>query len=233
MTGQRRPQGSGRDIRVLRGDSMRVLPRLPAGIADLVLTDPPYGIGYESTLGATVANDDAPFVWWLREAWRITKPTGALLCFCRWDVQEAFRWAAELAGWQLKSQVIWHKPQGGMGDLKRQFSPNHEVIWFATRSKAFAFPNGRPGSVITVNPPHWKHRTHPTEKPVDLLRQLITATTRPGDVIVDPFAGTGATAVACKVEGRSCVTVEMEAKYCSIARRRVRLAGRSPASPPS
>ncbi len=231
MTGQKGSQGRGPKIRVIRGDSMRVLPRLPEGIADLVLTDPPYGIGYESTLGVRVANDDAPFVWWLREAWRITKPSGALMCFCRWDVQEAFRWAATLAGWRVRSQVIWHKPQGGMGDLKRQFSPNHEVIWFATKSSAFSFLHGRPGSVITVNPPHWKHRTHPTEKPVDLLRQLIVATTTSSALILDPFAGTGATAVACKVEGRSCVTIELEAKYCHISRRRIRLAPRSPTTP--
>ena len=203
------------------GDCMQILPKLAPESAQLVLADPPYGIAYESTKGVRIANDDNPFIWWMREAFRVVADRGAMLCFCRWDVQEVFRVAAQSAGFTLKSQVVWDKDWPGMGDTTATFSPVHEVIWFATKGR-FKFPGGRPRSVIRGRRPASQHRTHPTEKPVELLEQLITATTRPGDLIVDPFAGTGSSGVAAKRTGRSWTGIELHPEYVEIARSRIR-----------
>ena len=208
------------------GDCMQILPKLKPESARLVLTDPPYGIAYESTKGVRIANDDNPFIWWMREAFRVVAPGGSMLCFCRWDVQEVFRVAVQAAGFTLKSQVVWDKDWPGMGDTGATFSPIHEVIWFAVKGR-FKFPAGRPRSVIRVRRPASQHRTHPTEKPVELLEQLITATTRPGDQIVDPFAGTGSSGVAAKRTGRSWTGIELHPEYVEIARSRIRRANRS------
>lgn len=213
--------------RIINGDCLRWLPRLASESANLVLSDPPYGIGYESWTGESVINDDGPFIWWLREAWRITTSPGAIACFCRWDVQEVWRSAIESAGFTIRGQVIWNKILHTCGDTRATFAPMHEVIWFATKGR-FAFPGNRPKSILTHRRRLGVHvdptRTHPTEKPVALMRELIEHLTRPGDMVVDPFCGTGATIVAAKECGRSAIGVELERHYALIARSRVRAA---------
>lgn len=221
------PDRSPLPARIVAGDCMIVLPRLAAESVELVLTDPPYGIAYETTrpdqtdaANKAIANDDAPFIWWLREAFRITRDSGGLLCFTRWDVQDAFKLAIESAGWRVRSQVVWHKPGGGLGDCKAQFMPTHELLWWATKGR-FAFPSGRPPSVLTCPTVPWRGRDHPTQKPVALLRQLIESTSRPGDTVLDPFAGSGSTGVAAVEAGRRFLGIELDGQHVASARRRI------------
>ena len=116
-----------------QGDCLQEMKRLKTESVDAVITDPPYGIAYANQAGKRVLNDERPFIWWLYDAYRIAATGGALVCFCRWDVQEAFRWAIEIAGFKVKSQVIWDREVHGMGDTKSAFGPRHDVIWFATK----------------------------------------------------------------------------------------------------
>ncbi|MEO0511815.1 MAG: DNA methyltransferase [Planctomycetota bacterium] len=211
---------AGSRVQLVHGDSLKELPTLADGQAKLVLTDPPYGIGYRDHAGRDVANDDRPFIWWLAEAYRVTASRGALFCFCRWDVQEIFRLAIEAAGYTVRSQVVWVKRGGGQGDTRTQASPSHEVAWLATKGK-FRFPGKRLDSVLEARPPHANVRTHPTEKPVPLLRTILESTTVPGDLVVDPFAGTGSSAVAAARTHRRFWGCELEEHYVSVARMRV------------
>ena len=179
---------------------------------DAIITDPPYGINYVSPTGARIQNDAAPFIWFLYDAFRVLKPgssgRGTLVCFTRWDVQQVFIDAIRLAGFVVKSEVIWDKMQHGMGDLKSQFAPSHENIIFAVKGK-FSFPGHRPKDLIT-------HR-----KPVPLLADLITAVTKPGDLILDPFAGSGSTLVAAKKTGRRFTGIELDNVHYVNAQRRI------------
>jgi len=88
-------------ITIYADDALSVLRVLPANSVNAVITDPPYGIRYRTKRGERIANDDRPFIWWLHDAYRLTRAGGALICFCRWDVQEAFRFAIGLAGYRL------------------------------------------------------------------------------------------------------------------------------------
>lgn len=185
----------------------------------LICTDPPYGIGYTRN-GVTIANDERPYIWWLAEAYRVAAPDSALICFTRWDVQEAFRMAIECAGFSVKSQLVWDKQTYGMGDCKGQFSPTHEVMWFATKGK-FAFPGPRPESVVRDTRPHNTRRFHPTEKPVGLLRSLVVSCTKPGDTVLDPFAGSGSCGVACVRSNRRFIGIELDGRYANRARQRI------------
>jgi len=203
---------------------MRALRFIRSESVQLVCTDPPYGVGYVSTTGESILNDERPYIWWLAEAFRITKPGGALICFTRWDVQETFRMAIECAGFSVRSQLVWDKQTYGMGDCKAQFAPNHEVMWFATkdqRGAKFAFPGPRPGSIVTETRPHNTHRCHPTEKPVGLLSSLVRSTTSRGDLVVDPFAGSGSCGVACVREQRKFIGIELDGRYAGKARQRI------------
>ncbi len=204
--------------RLDHGDCFDVLRRLPDESVDAVVTDPPYGIAYRSKKNRPIANDDKPFIWWLRDAWRITREGGALICFCRWDVQEAFKFAIEIAGYRIRSQGVWDRVAHGMGDTAAQLAPQHDVLWFATRGR-FKFPNGRPRSVFRAMRPNGRTSVHPTEKPVELMRALVKAVTPVGGLVLDPFAGSGSTGVAALEEGCRFHGIELDAGHAERARK--------------
>lgn len=210
---------------VIHGDSLTVLRRMEPESVDAIVTDPPYGINYESQTGARVLNDKAPFIWFLYDAFRVLKPgssgRGTLVCFTRWDVQQVFIDAMKLAGFIVKSEVIWDKVAHGMGDTKAAFAPAHENIIFAIKDKKFSFPGHRPKDLITFQKLGSSQMVHPTEKPVGLMANLITAVTKPGDLILDPFAGSGSTLVAAKKTGRRFIGIELDDAHHETARRRI------------
>lgn len=209
------------------GDCLEVMRGMPAESVDAIITDPPYGIDYQSAWRSDkskwkpkIANDKQPFIWWLHDAYRLVKEGGILLCFCRWDVQEAFKLAIEWAGFTLKSQVIWDRGNHGMGDLKASFAPQHDVVWFAVKG-AFRFPDKRPSTIIKSMRLSGEQLLHPNEKPVDLMEQLIRATTKVGDAVLDPFSGSGSTLAAADGLNRNAIGIELDPKYCNIIRERM------------
>jgi site-specific DNA-methyltransferase (adenine-specific) len=212
---------------IINGDCLDVLKTLPDNSVDSVVTDPPYGISYQSAWRtdtakrkAKIAGDDNPFIWFLYDAFRVTRDGGGLICFCEWRHQEAFRMAISCAGYVIKSQVIWDRDWHGMGDLTSSFAPQHDVIWFAVKGK-FTFPSGRPKSVLRYRRPSAEELVHPTEKPVDLMRDLVKHVTPPNGTVLDPFAGSGSTGKACALEGFGFIGIEREADYCAIAEARI------------
>lgn len=206
-------------VNLYNADCLDVLRKLESGSVDAVVTDPPYGISYVNTKGKGVLNDERPFIWWLFDAFRITKEGGCLICFCRWDVQEAFRFAIETAGYRLKSQVIWDRKVGGMGDLKAGFSPMHDVIWFGVKGR-FEFPAKRPNSVVSVQR-LMSNQVHPTQKPVELMRHLVDSVVPAGGTVVDPFMGSGSTGIACSEGGYNFIGIEADAGHFETASSRI------------
>lgn len=209
------------------GDCLTIMRSMPDEYVEAIITDPPYGIDYQSARRTDkskwhpkIDNDGKPFIWWLYDAYRVTKDGGVLICFCRWDTQEIFKQAIEIAGYEIKSQVIWDRDVHGMGDLKSSFAPRHDIIWFAVKGK-FEFPDKRPSSVIKCQRLEGLTMIHPNEKPVDLMRCLIGFVTKKGDTILDPFAGSGSTLVAAIQDERKCVGIEINPKYCQIIRERI------------
>lgn len=202
---------------IFYGDCLEVMSFFEAEAFDAIITDPPYGIDFQSNRRVAsaklerIANDDAPYLEWLPDAYRLTKTGGCLFCFCRWDVQEVFRTAIEEVGYTVRSQVVWDKKHHGMGDLEQQFSPMHEVAWFATKGK-YKFPGKRPNSVISVMRPNTNY-IHPTEKPFELMRTIIEAIVPPGGTIFDPFSGSGSTVVAATTTGRCGAGAEIHEPY--------------------
>lgn len=210
---------------IIQGDSLTLLRQFDDACVDAIITDPPYGIRYQSNFGKHrryngISNDKLPFIWWLYDGYRVLKDGGCLLCFSRWDVQQVFTQAMQIAGFIVKSSIVWDKTVGGMGDLKAQFAPSYETIIFAIKGK-YAFPGGRPNDVLRQLKVNSCHMIHPNQKPVELMEQLIEATTRPTDLILDPFAGCGSTLVAAKNKGRRYIGIELESDYCEIARKRL------------
>jgi site-specific DNA-methyltransferase (adenine-specific) len=203
---------------------------------DAIITDPPYGINYQShqrkasNRMAKIQNDKTPFIWWLYDAYRVLKDgdggsSGVLICFTRWDVQQTFIDAMHLAGFSVKSEVVWYKMAHGAGDCKAQFAPSHENILFAVKGK-FQFPAKRPNDVLSVRKVSSDKLVHPNEKPVELLESLILSVTQPGSIVLDPFAGSGPTLIAAEQTGRDFIGIEIESQHCGTIRERFIKAGK-------
>ena len=195
---------------IIHGDSLTVLRQMEPESVDAIITDPPYGINYVSQTGASIKNDKSPFIWFLYDAFRVLKSGesghGGLICFTRWDVEQTFIDAMKIAGFNVKSEVIWDKVYHGMGDTKAAFAPSHENIVFAVKGK-YSFPGSRPKDLVTFPKINSSKMVHPTEKPVGL--------------ILDPFAGSGSTLVAAKKTGRRFIGIELDDEYFSTAQRRI------------
>jgi DNA modification methylase len=205
---------------------MAVLPTLEDESFDAVITDPPYGISFQSGQRVRldkfekIANDDQPFVWWLRDAARVLKPGGCLLCFCRWDVAEAFRLAIGWSGLTGQTQLVWDRMTHGMGDLNGKPSPQHDTIWFAAKGK-YALPGGRPTSVVRHMRLNGAKLRHPNEKPVGLMRELVRDYVPAGGSVLDPFGGSGSTGAGCLLEGMVPTLIEMDEGHHKTATNRL------------
>lgn len=209
-----------REWTVDTGDCTRLMHDIEPGSIDAVVTDPPYGIRYHRP-GKSIANDRAPYVWWLDLASRALKRSAPLLCFCRWDVAHPWRSAIEWAGFRIRSCAVWDREVHSQGDTRRAFAPSHELCWLATKG-AWTLPGKRPRDVFRVRRVWHKRALHPTQKPDELMRSLVVSVTRPGDLVLDPFCGSGSTGEACVRTGRRFWGMEIDAGHAATAEARLR-----------
>lgn len=195
---------------------------------DLIVTDPPYGQEFKSgrsDLWGPIKGDDdaAGSVERLRHCLKGLRRSRHIYIFGnRFDFS-----TLNLCGF---AEIIWDKETIGLGDLSLPWGPQHERITFAVHefSKANRAKGSgnlaarlRKGSVIRgLRPVSGRVCHHPTEKPVDVLRQLIESSSVMGETVYDPFCGSGSTLIAAALEGRSAVGVEFEERYCEIAAKR-------------
>jgi site-specific DNA-methyltransferase (adenine-specific) len=224
-----RPYYDEDGVTIYHGDCRDVAAVLPEAHVDLIVTDPPYGVEWKSGL-RNVAFDGIRFDDGTLSIPQVIDDTLRVLRNCRHAyIFGRFDWA----GTRLRQTVelIWDKGQIGPGDLTLPWGPAHEVITFGVfvQSEKNTRDNYgrlsarlRRGSVISV--PRYNATgvdSHPTEKPVNLLRQLIESSSLFGETVFDPFAGVGSTLEAARLEGRLAIGIEIEERYCEIAAKRL------------
>ena len=223
---------------LLHGDALEVMSgSVQDGIADLILTDPPFssgtrreaskGLRKSMTRGKSktewFGSDSLTtegFLFLMRSCalqWhRILKPGGHVLCFIDWRMMAHLADAIESADLRKAGVVVWDKTYFGMGSC---FRNQHEMILHFTKDKGLAPQRRDVGNVIQAKP--IRGGVHPTEKPVELLERLISVTCPEGGVIVDPFAGVCTTGEAAMRTGRASICIEREQGYLDIARSRL------------
>jgi site-specific DNA-methyltransferase (adenine-specific) len=217
------------DIRLIHGDCLSLLPAVGDESAALVIADPPYGIGYHSNHykgknpHAPVANDwnFQPSVFF-QECYRVLRDGGALYLFCRWDVQPLWLPILNGCGLKVKNVIAWVKDNWSAGDLDGNFGNQYETIIFATKGRHQR--RGRRWSNVWEFPrvPHTK-MVHPTQKPVPLLERAVLASSDPGDLVLDPYAGSGSTGRACQNTGRHGWLCDVDPKMVRVAAKRLGL----------
>lgn len=201
----------------VHGDCLEELAALPPKTVRLLITDPPYGMAFQSNRrtasakAAAIEGDDTPekalelFSAMLEALKPALMDECHLLVFCTWRYEPLFRTLLEQSNFDVDASVIWVKDNHTSGDLDG-FAPKHERILHARRGSLPVGP--RVEDVLEVG--RENATTHPTEKPVALLRTLIECTTTPGELIVDPFAGTASAVVAARRSGRRVFAVELD-----------------------
>lgn len=221
-------------VTVYHGDCRDVLPYLEA--ADVLVADPPYGVNWQSGRGSheKIIGDDGSLTVesWLPLALRAIRRGRHAYIFglSERDVPAD----APMCGF---TDIVWDKGIIGPGDLSSPWGPMHERILFgvqeiskANRAKNYGVGAARlrKGSVIRIQRRQsGQTLLHPTEKPVDLIRILIESSSTFGEVVLDPFMGSGSTLEAAVLEGRRAIGIELEERYCAAAVDRLKALGKS------
>lgn len=218
-----KPYYADAHVTIYNADSTELLPHLTA--ADLIVADVPYSFGLNSTdAGASwgdLMNAALVYANWLREFRRLTHSRhGAAWVFNSWRSQPVLCRAAYEARWPITSMLIWDKGRLGTGSLRGLRSRYEQCALFI--NEGFALRNRRLSDIWTEFLPHRKPTGHKSEKPVTLIERLIQESG--GEVILDPFLGSGTTALAAKRLGKHCIGIEIEEQWCEKAVQRLRAA---------
>jgi len=185
-------------------------------IADLVNTDPPYGVNYQSNMRTksekfdVIKNDDkildiTPMIDKFSKGW--------VFIWTTWKVIDKWLDNTKSFGFPT-NMVVWHKGGGGIGDLKKTFSTDYEMALVFNRGAELC--GKRIGSVWKLQKDKAIKYKHPTQKPVELSVEAIDKTTNPKSIVMDLFLGSGSTLIACEKMDRICYGMELDPKYCDV-----------------
>ena len=205
--------------RVMCGDSIDyedVHKLMNNKIADLVNTDPPYGVNYQSNMRTksekfdVIKNDDkildiTPMIDKFSKGW--------VFIWTTWKVIDKWLDNTKSFGFPT-NMVVWHKGGGGIGDLKKTFSTDYEMALVFNRGAELC--GKRIGSVWSLQKDKAIKYKHPTQKPVELSVEAIDKTTNPKSIVMDLFLGSGSTLIACEKMDRLCYGMELDPKYCDV-----------------
>jgi DNA modification methylase len=205
--------------RIMCGDSVNyedVYKLMNNKIADLVNTDPPYGVNYQSNMRTKsekfniIKNDDVilnitPTIDKFSKGW--------VFIWTTWKVIDKWLDNTKSFGFPT-NMVVWHKGGGGIGDLKKTFSTDYEMALVFNRGAELC--GKRIGSVWKLKKDKSTEYKHPTQKPVELSVEAIDKTTNPKSIVMDLFLGSGSTLIACEKIDRKCYGMELDPKYCDV-----------------
>lgn len=209
--------------RITCADCMDILKQLPDKCVDLVLTDPPYGMGFVSNYRQNkydkIQNDDN-LDWldgWCKQINRVKKDDAHLYVFCSWHNVDIFKATIDKY-FPVKNMLIWVKNNTGMGDLVNDYAPQYEICLYCNPSNKPL--NGRRDSNI-LKYARTQNSLHPTEKPVDLFSFLVSKSSNENDLVLDCFSGSGTTAVACHNLHRRFICIEKDPEYAKASQERL------------
>lgn len=258
--------------RIINGDSIIEMRKLPENSIDLIFADPPYWMRtnggslkrVEGTEFKGVYEDWDKFTNlenykeftknWLIEAKRILKPNGSIWVICGMQCIFTVGSIMQDIGLWLINDVIWHKSNPTPNFMGTRLNNSHETLIWATKSKkskyTFNYKTAKELNRDTVNEKDfekgkrkqmgsiWKlpvssgnerlkdsegNKLHSTQKPEKLLYKIIAISSKVGDIVLDPFAGTMTTGAVAKRMGRNYLMIEKELKYCQYGEKRIEL----------
>lgn len=208
--------------KIHHADCLEFMKGLPDKCIDLVLTDPPYGMDFQSShriVQHKKIENDSNLNWineWFDLLARKVKPDAMLYIFCSFHNIDIFKQSCE-EYFPVKNILIWQKNNTGMGDLFGDYAPQYEMILYCNPSGKHL--TGRRDSNI-LSFPRTQNELHPTQKPVDLIKYLASKSLDKG-ICLDSFSGSGTTALACHDLGLDFICIEKDADYYAASVKRL------------
>ena len=195
---------------------------------DLLLTDPPYGVSYQGgtkdalTIENDALDDEAMIAFLdtsLRNTDRVLRPGGAVYIWHADSNGRLFRQACHGVGWPVRQCLIWVKNALVLG--RQDYQWQHEPCLYGWKpGAAHQWHGGRKQTTVLEFDRPQRNGEHPTMKPVALFERLITNSAKPGEIVLDPFGGSGTTAIAAERTGRSARLLELDPRYADVIRKR-------------
>jgi site-specific DNA-methyltransferase (adenine-specific) len=231
------------------GDCVQFLSHMASEIFDLVVADPPYNIGVDYGGGPKADRRSDYDLWchnWIQECYRVLKPSGSIWIISGQEYAAYVDLAMQRCGFTIRNRITWHETfgvycHGKFGRCsrpifygtksKRSFTFNREAVLVpSARQTKYRDRRARPGGKIMGDV--WQINRVcgtfservpgvPTQLPVELVSRILSVSSNPGDLVLDPFAGSGTTLVCASRLGRSSVGIELNPEYAEIASRRV------------
>lgn len=240
--GQARRSGDGQCNRLYLGGHFGMV---KDGSVDMVATDPPYNISRDRVVHfatedrGSMSNNFGDWDWtpeeeylervqsWSHEFFRVLREGGSAYVFAAEHSVSFFRAALISAGFRFKNTLVWTRPNPKPKPDKTSYVTACDYILFAVKGEGHTFhytAHNKMLSLITMPACQGKERSmwgHPTQKPVKLIEALIKVSSNPGEILLDPFAGSGTLGEACQKTGRLFIMVEREPKYIRMIEARI------------
>lgn len=231
--------------RVHQGEALRLLQAIPDESVDAVVADSPYSSGgftrgdRNRDAATKYVDDDSPFAklsftgdnrdgrswayWsalWLSECLRVLKSGGYAMTFCDWRQLPLATDAFQAGGFVWRGVIAWDKGDGARAPHTGYFRHQCEYVVWGTKGALAPATHGGPWSGCQRFTVKQDDKHHLTGKPTELMRALVKCVP-PGALVLDPFAGSGTTGVACALEGRRFLGFELEARNVAKANERI------------
>ena len=206
---------------IISGDCIQIMKTIPNNSIDLIITDPPYGdnVAYGWS-NKTIKNNENPLINCsaLIECYRILRKNKSLYIFTNWKHYPFLtEFIIRYTKFKIRHLIVWRKHNFGLGwAFRNQF----ELILVLEKGK----PKYNLNDFSDVqNASHINHNdsTHPHEKPIDLITKMINHSSKDGDLILDPFCGSGSVCVASENMKRKWIGIELDEKYVEMAKERL------------
>lgn len=233
-----------KEIDLRCGNAAELLKTLETESIDLIVADPPYNLGKDYGNNRDLKGFEEYILFtreWLSEAKRVLKPEGSIYVFMG---VRFISYLYDIMDRDLKlffnSWIVWHYTQG-MGKTKG-FSPRHDDILVFNKGKNFTFNlddirvpqkfyrernnmrGANPGDVWQFSHVHYSNpnrQNHPTQKPEGIIERIVLASSNKGDIVLDPFSGSGTTLRVCQQLGRKAIGFELNPEYVAMTEQRL------------
>lgn len=206
---------------IIQGDCIEIMKNLPKNSVDLIVTDPPYGdnIGYGWN-DKKIKNNENPLVNCLAlvECYRVLKKNRSLYCFTNWKHYPFLtEFILRYTKFNIRHLIVWKKHNFGLGWA---FRHQYELILVLEKGKPkYNLTNF--SDVQTATHINHDKTNHPHQKPLDLLEKIIEHSSKEGDLILDPFCGSGSTCIASKHLDRKFTGIELDERFVKMAKDKI------------
>jgi adenine-specific DNA-methyltransferase len=200
------------------GDCIPLMQSIPDNSIDLILTDPPYLVNYRDRSGRSIAGDTSSD--WLQpafsELYRVLRPKRFAICFYGWNHADHFVTAFKRSGFRIVGHFVFMKHYASRTGYTEA---RHECAYLLAKGAPYMPAKALSDVMAWGN--YTGNRLHPTQKPLEILRALIKCYSDVGDVVLDPFAGSGSTLLAAQQLQRSWLGMEIDANHYRTATHRL------------